>query len=89
MTGALQHGVRALLTRANASPPELRGHTDDLARLKGQLQYQKRSNHEMKAMLHSQALATDAFQHKWQMAGSEAQAFIQRTTNLKTLLDVR
>ena len=32
----------------------------------------------MKAMLHNQALAIDAFQHKWQMAGSETQAFIQR-----------
>ena len=30
-------------------------------------------------MLHDQALATDAFQHKWQMAGSEAQALIGRT----------
>ena len=26
----------------------------------------------MKAMLRNQALAIDAFQHKWQMAGSEA-----------------
>ena len=36
----------------------------------------------MKAMLHNQALAIDAFQHKRQMAGSEAQAFIQRTRSL-------
>ena len=28
--------------------------------------------------MHNQALATDAFQHKLQMAGSEAQAFVQR-----------
>ena len=40
---------------------------------------QKRSNDEMKAMLHNQAFAIDAFQHKWPMAGSEAQTFIQRT----------
>ena len=33
----------------------------------------------MKAMLHNQALAIDVFQHKWEMAGSEAQTFIQRT----------
>ena len=60
-------------------PPELRGHADEVARLKAQLQYQKKSNDEMKAMLHNQALAIDAFQHKWQMAGSEGQAFLQRT----------
>ena len=33
MTGALQQGVRTLLTRTNAPPPELRGHADELARL--------------------------------------------------------
>ena len=34
MTGTLQQGVRALLTGANAPPPELRGHVDEMARLK-------------------------------------------------------
>ena len=34
VTGTLQQGVRALLTRAGASLPELRGHADELARLK-------------------------------------------------------
>ena len=56
MTGALQQGVRALLTKANTPPPELQSHADELARLKAQLQCQKKSNHEMKAMLHNQAL---------------------------------
>ena len=30
-------------------------------------------------MLHNQELAIDAFEHKWQMAGSESQAFIRCT----------
>ena len=34
MTGTLQQGVRARLTRANTPPPELRGHADELAQLK-------------------------------------------------------
>ena len=79
VTGTLQYGVRAFLTRANTPAPELRGHADELFRLTAQLQYQKRSNHEMKVMLHKQALVIDAFQHKWQMAGNETQAFVQRT----------
>ena len=77
VTCMLQQGVRAPLSQASASLLELRDHVDDLARLKAQLQYQKRFNHEIKAMLHTQALAMDAFQHQWRMAGSEAQAFIQ------------
>ena len=32
----------------------------------------------MKAMLHNQALAIDAFQHKWQMAGRSS-LYFQRT----------
>ena len=42
-----------------------------------QLQYQNKNNTEMHPMLQNQALAIDAFQRKWQMAGNEAQAFTQ------------
>ena len=57
----------------------LLGHVDELARQKAQLQYQKKSNHEMKDMLHNQALAIDGFKHKRQISGCEAQAFVHQT----------
>ena len=79
MTCTLQQGVRTFLTQTNTPPLLLRGHADELARLKAQLQCQKKSKHKMKTMLHNQTLAIHAFQHKWLMAGNEAQTFIQRT----------
>ena len=42
-----------------------------------QLRRQRRSNLEMKQMLQNQVLAIDAFQHKRQLAGQEAQSFVQ------------
>ena len=64
------------MTRGDSPPPEPRGLAVELAHLRVQPQPHKRMNHEMKAMLQNQTLATNNFQHKQHMAGGEAQAFM-------------
>ena len=78
MTGTLQHGVRTLTTRTSSLEMVFLAHADELVRLCEQLHRQHQYNLKMKHMLHNQAFAIDAFQHKWQFAGQK-QNFVQRT----------
>ena len=78
MAGDLQHNVRALMVRASSPTPVLDGH-DEVSSLRKQLRHQQQARRESQTMLQNQALAIEAFQSKWQMAGQEAQALIART----------
>ena len=81
MAGILQRGVRALTSRARNPDVIPQGPADELARLREQLHNQRRNNLEMKQTLQNQALEIDAYQHKWQLAGQEAQSFGQPARN--------
>ena len=73
--------MRALSSRTSSAAVILQERADELARLREQLHRQRRNNLEMKQMLQNQALAIDAFQHQWQLAGQEAHSFAQRARN--------
>ena len=70
--------VRALMVRASSPMPVSDGH-DEVSGLRKQLRHQQQAHRELQTMLQNQALAIDAFQSIWQMAGQEAHAFITRT----------
>ena len=78
MASDLQHNVRALMLRVSSPTPIPDGH-DEVYSLRKQLRHQQQTHRELQTMLKNQALAIEAFQSKWQMAGQEAHAFIART----------
>ena len=78
MAGDLQHNVRALMVRASSPMPVSDGR-DEVSSLRPQLRHQQQAHKELQTMLRNQALAIETFQSKWQMAGQEAHAFIDRT----------
>ena len=78
MAGSLQQNVRALMVRASSPMPSSKRHKDEVARLRAQLHHSMRTNHDMRGVLQNQALATEQFQSRWQMAGQEAHAFVAR-----------
>ena len=48
--------------------------------LKKQVHHQQQAHKELQTTLQNQALATESFQNKWQMAGQEAHAFVAKTS---------
>ena len=78
VAGDLQHNVRVLMVRVSSPMPVLDGR-DEVSSLRKQLHHQQQAHKELQTMLQNQALAIEAFQSKWQMAGQEAHAFIART----------
>ena len=66
------------MVRASSPMPVSDGR-DEASSLRRQLDHQQQAHKELQTMLRNQALATETFQSKWQMAGQEAHAFIART----------
>ena len=67
MAGSLQQNVRALMVRASSPMPSSERRKDEVARLRAQLHHSMRTNHDMRCLLQSQALAIEQFQSRWQM----------------------
>ena len=74
----ISSNVRALMDRVSFPMPVSDGR-DEVSSLRQQLHHQQQAHKELQTMLRNQALAIEAFQSKWQMAGQEAHAFIART----------
>ena len=75
MAGALQHGVRALISRTRS--PEVTGQADELARVREQLRRQRQSNLEMKHMLQKTSGSSLDKKHK---ALCSAHGTVQKTS---------